>query len=370
MKKLFLVVLLFISGCSTQFTPGHYPIDQVYAMLTPKVSSLDLVMVGDAIVHSNVYRDAYHNETYDFTKMLTLMKPIIAPYDLAFYNQESILGGTSLTISNYPRFNSPFEFGDAMVNAGFNLISLANNHTNDTGKQAILNSNAYWKTKGVTVSGTYSTPEASTILNITTVNGIKVGFLAYTSSTNGLSLPAGNTFMVAMMDNNKMQADIQALRPRVDLLIVSVHVGSEYKDFPNDKQKSVAQFLAGLGVDIIIENHAHAIEPIEWIGKSLVFYALGNFLSGQNGTTQLIGLTAAIKVKKVSIGNVSETRLSDLKVDLNYNYYDSHKLNVLIYPWDKVTTALLPDKALYEAKYLKLINTYGANLTFGGVRKE
>ena len=110
---------------------------------TPKTSKLSLVMVGDALLHSSLYRDGYKNGKYDFTSQLEFIKPIIKNYDLAFYNQESILGGTEIGLSDYPTFNSPQEFGDAMIDAGFNLVSLANNHTLDRGEKAVLNSCEY-----------------------------------------------------------------------------------------------------------------------------------------------------------------------------------------------------------------------------------
>jgi len=373
MKKIILVLLLTLSGCVTQKPPVIvYPEDQIDADMVafPVITSFDLVMVGDAIVHSNVYDDALKGGKYDFTDMLDLMKPVIEPYDLAFYNQETILGGTTLPISNYPRFNSPQEFGDAMVDAGFNLVSLANNHSNDVGVKAIKLSDDYWKTKAAITSGAYATQEAADAVHIYSQNGISFGFLAYTYGINGTYLAPENQFMVDRIDLTKMEVEIKALRPLVDVLIVSVHFGSEYQNYPNSYQKNVVAKLAEWDVNIVIGNHAHAIQPITYVDNTLVYYALGNFLSGQNGTAQLIGLTSSIKINKVTYGNSSTIQLSDLKVDLNFNYYNSHKRNVRIYPWDKVTTSILPEKAYWEDHFLKIVNSMGANITFGSVEKD
>lgn len=376
MKKLALVLFLLLSGCSAnvKIDPKPYtgPTDTIAQdlVLWPMSTSMDMIMVGDAIVHSSVYADAkLSNGTYDFTDMIDRYKPIIEPYDLAFYNQETILGGSALGVSNYPRFNSPQEFGDAMLDAGFNLVSLANNHSNDTGTKALLSSNAYWKTKAAVVAGTYSTREESEAVNVYTQNGITFGFLAYTYGLNGLNLSTENAFMVDLIDLDKMKIDVEALRPLVDVLIVSVHFGSEYQNTPNSYQKNVVNKLADWNVDIVIGNHAHAIQPIQWVGKTLVYYALGNFISGQIGTERLIGLTSAIKITKVYYGSDTWIELSDLRADLTYNYYDSRMRNIKIYPWDEVTTTLLPDKAAWESKYLKIVNDMGANLSFGGLRK-
>ena len=131
-----------------------------------KTSKLSLVMVGDGLLHSSVYNDAYKDGVYDFKTQLEYIKPIVQNYDLAFYNQESILGGTSIGLSDYPTFNSPWEFGDAMIDAGFNLVSLANNHTMDRGEKAIINSCEYWKTKDVLTAGSYCSSEEANEIKI------------------------------------------------------------------------------------------------------------------------------------------------------------------------------------------------------------
>ena len=105
----------------------------------PKESSFKLFMVGDALIHSAIYEDAELDDgSYDFKPMLELIKPISLSYDLAYYNQETILGGSDLGFSNYPMFNSPDEVGDAFIDAGFNLVSLATNHTMDKGEEVLF----------------------------------------------------------------------------------------------------------------------------------------------------------------------------------------------------------------------------------------
>ena len=109
---------------------------------------LSMIMAGDNLIHSSIYKDASKgNNQYDFTKMYDLLKPIVTNYDIAYYNQETILGGKELGVSNYPTFNSPQEVGDAMIDAGFNLVSLATNHTMDRGEAGVINSVNYWKSK-------------------------------------------------------------------------------------------------------------------------------------------------------------------------------------------------------------------------------
>lgn len=322
----------------------------------PEEKRLSLVMVGDALIHGSVYDDAKTVDGYDFTGMLLEMKPIISSYDLAFYNQESILGGTELGLSTYPRFNSPYQVGDAFLDAGFNLVSLANNHTLDRGEQAILNSMNYWKTKDAYVAGSYSSEEDRDYLLIKEKNGIKYALLSYTCWTNGLSIPGGKNYLLNRYDKEIVKNDIERLRDKVDLLMVSMHFGDEYSFTPSNEQREIANYLASLGVDIIIGHHPHVVQPIEFIGDTLVIYSLGNFLSGQRGIEKLTGLMISTDVVKVADSN--KISLENIKAELTYTYTDSQKGyrgNYKVYPYIKLTESLLPDYKIYYNKYMEIV---------------
>ena len=109
-----------------------------------KTKKMSLVAVGDCLIHGAVYIDARTgSNSYDFSGMVELVGPEIKDYDLKYYNQETIIGGKKLGLSHYPTFNSPEEIGDAMVNLGFNIVSLANNHTLDKGEIGILDEDEF-----------------------------------------------------------------------------------------------------------------------------------------------------------------------------------------------------------------------------------
>jgi poly-gamma-glutamate synthesis protein (capsule biosynthesis protein) len=322
-------------------------------------TSLSLVMVGDGLIHGAVYDDAKTSTGYDFTSMLEEMKPIISSYDLAFYNQESILGGEELGLSTYPRFNSPYEVGDAFLDAGFNLVSLANNHTLDRGEQAILNSVNYWKDKDAYVAGSYSSYEDRNNIVIKEVNGIKYALLSYTCWTNGLSIPDGKTYLLNRYDEETVKQDIEKVRDQVDLLMVSMHFGDEYSFTPSSSQKEIATYLASLGVDIIIGHHPHVVQPIEFIDDTLVIYSLGNFLSGQRGIEKLTGLMVSVDVvKDLSTNKIS---LQNVSSELTYTYSDEKKGyrgNFKVYPYTKLTESILPNYETYYNKYMVIV-THG-----------
>ena len=332
-----------------------------------KEERLSLIMVGDALLHSSLYRDGYQNGTYDFTSQLELIKPEIQKHDLAFYNQESILGGTSIGLSDYPNFNSPQEFGDAMIDAGFNLVSLANNHTMDRGVTAIQNSCDYWKTKDVLTAGSYCSAEDAEEIKIKEKSGIKYTLLAYTYGTNGITVPSDKPYLVNLYSDELAKADIEKVRDKVDLLIVSMHWGTEYRSEPTDEQKREAEYLSNLGVDIIIGTHPHVIEPITYINDTLVIYSLGNFISAQstnNDYNTMVELMTSVDVVKTTKDGKSEIKLENLNNELLYNYYqkDSRWHNFKVIPFSQMNETYNSDyKRLYE-KYSSVVRMYNPNI--------
>ena len=323
---------------------------------------LSLVMVGDSLFHSTVYNNGKNADgTYDFKKMLTQIKPIVQNYDLAFYNQESILGGTSLGLSTYPRFNSPQEVGDAFLDAGFNLVSLANNHSLDRGEEALNNSLAYWATKDAYTAGSYASFEERDNIKIAERNGIKYALLAYTTVTNGLTRPAGKKYYLNVYDETQVKNDIKKVRSQVDLLMVSMHFGTEYTLKQTAEQEQIATYLASLGVDIIIGHHPHVIEPITYIDNTLVIYSLGNFISGQRTIDQLSGVMVGVDITKEKDQPIS---LSNLTAELTYtktkNAAGAYEYEVI--PYNNLTDDILQNKDEHKAKYAEVLNSLGANV--------
>ena len=332
-----------------------------------EVSKLSLVMVGDALLHSSVYNDAYKNGVYDFTSQLEYIKPIVSKYDLAFYNQETILGGTEIGLSDYPTFNSPQEFGDAMIDAGFNIVNLATNHTLDRGEQAVINSANYWKTKDVLTAGSYASFEEASKINIKEKNGIKYALLSYTYGTNGISVPSGKEYLVNLYSDEQAKRDIEAVRDDVDLLLVSMHWGTEYRTEPTDEQKRQAEYLASLGADIIIGTHPHVIEPITYIDDTLVIYSLGNFISAQstnNDYNTMVELMTMVDVVKTTKDGKSEIKLENLNNELLYNYYKkgSRWYDFKVIPFSQMNESYNSDyKRLYE-KYSNVVRMYNSDI--------
>lgn len=322
-----------------------------------ETNELSMVMVGDCLIHRFVYTDAKNDDgTYSFAKMFTEVAPLISGHDLAFYNQESNIGGKALGLSAYPRFNSPEEIGDDMVNLGFNLVSLANNHTMDKGEQGVINSVNFWKTKpGVYYSGqALSDADRESNIKVLEKNGIKYAFFAYTTVTNGLLPPEGKEYLTNIYLKEKVQADINKVKDEADLIIVSMHWGEEYTTNPNNNQKEVAKELSEMGVNLVIGNHAHTIQPVEMVGDTLVFYALGNFIAAQDTPDKQTGALISLNIKKEKDGKIT---FSDIKADLIYTYFKGSK-NFKVYPYTKLDNSLLNNKDSYYNKYKSVLTRY------------
>lgn len=384
-KILFIIILIVCTGI-IYFSSSNFS----FFKSTDKVEKKDVIekevkkdkdytakvfMVGDALIHSAVYEDARQSDgTYDFTPMLSAIKPISTKYDLAYYNQETILGGKDLGYSNYPRFNSPQEVGDAFVDAGFNLVSLATNHTMDKGEQGVLNSVAYWKTKsGVVSSGQWSSDEErnQSIATIHEVNNIKYAFISYTIWTNGLNTPTGKEYLNNLYSEEKAKADIEAVRDKVDFVIVAMHWGTEYSFKVDAKQEEIANYLSSLGVDLIIGAHPHVIQTVEYINnkKTFIVYSLGNFISDQNDVDNFTGLAFEVTLKKhVDVDDKVTNSVVEPKAELVYTTTTkvrgvNHNFKVVPYP--NLTDNELKNHLSYYDSYKSIVNERYPELVWG-----
>ena len=341
----------------------------------PVVTGAKLFMAGDALIHGAVYYCAQQpNGTYDFHEIMKNMEKLAADYDLRYYNQETILGGTELGLSSYPRFNTPQEFGDTMVDYGFNLVSTANNHSLDMDERGILRSVDYWrKQEGVVMAGTYDNPEDAAALPIHEVNGITYAFLSYTYGCNGLEAPAGKEYLVNLYPGHEeeMLAKVREAKSKADLVIICMHWGTEYSMKANEEQLSLAQQLSDAGADIIIGCHPHVIQPVQWINgrKTIVYYSLGNMVSAQDHEARLIGMIGGVTITKTTVGEESTIALSDARADLIYTKYDitgEHFYNFRVIPFPDLTDELLPGhEAIYE-EYIQTVNELDPDILVGG----
>ena len=373
--RIFIIIIILIIGIYFGYNKllnNHNNIssDSKVNVDNNKSTSISLIMAGDNLINDKLYNAAKKDDgSYDFKSMYSYIKDIVKNYDLAYYNQETILGGSEIGVSSYPAFNSPYEVGDATIDTGFNLVSLATNHTLDRGEKAIINSLNYWNNKSnVLTSGSYLSSDDRNRINIKEVNSITYTMLNYTYGTNGIKVPEGKEYLVNVWpctgndpDNDTkyqeykkiVKEDILRVRDKVDLLIVAMHFGVEYTHVPTKYQIDMAEFLSSLGVDIIIGTHPHVIMPITYINDTLVIYSLGNFLSAQdtnNDYNTTVGLLSSIKItKNIDKDNNTSIKLSDLNNEL---IYTTNKDGYKVIPFSN------PDIKDYLNDYERVYNKY------------
>lgn len=239
--------------------------------------------VGDIMVHKEQLKRAYQpaSDSFDFTPSFVYAQPFIESANYAFANLETTLAGRGSNTksesgsvyrgySGYPNFNAPESLADALKAAGFDFLGTANNHSLDKGLTGVVNTLAYLRQIDMPHTGTFDTPEERDTLKVVESGGLKIGVIAYTYATNGISLKAEEMYRINTLDNYQA-AQIeqlyekvrQAKKQPIDLLFVMMHYGNEYWEKPEKTyQAGITQKLMELGVDMVIGSHPHTLQPL------------------------------------------------------------------------------------------------------------
>ncbi len=284
---------------------------------------VSLCAVGDNLIHETIYEEAdsfageINDGKYDFRPFYSEVKNDIESFDLAFINQETIVGGYEMGLSGYPVFNSPYEVAEAIKYTGFDMVNMATNHALDMGQQGIDNAVSEFEKLSLCHDGVYKNEEDRNAISVIEKNGIKFSLVSFTESTNGIEAP--NSYSISTFDDDKyIEQKIKSARAVSDVVIVSAHWGTENSFETNDFQKYYSQFLADCGADIIIGTHPHTIQPIEWINsndgrKVICAYSLGNFLGGMLSSDNVLSGMLSLDVVKneqgIALENVHWTPL-------------------------------------------------------------
>lgn len=314
---------------------GDFPLNEANTT-EANTSQISLLAVGDNLIHTQVIDSGKKEDgSYNFDHLYSNVKDEISEADIAIVNQETILGGSDFDYTGYPNFNSPTEIGDALINAGFDVILHATNHTMDMGLAGVENTLAFWgQHSEINVLGINNSRENREQIPIVEKNGIKLALLNYTFSLNGYSVPEDKPYLVNMLDKEQMAEDIEKAEKLADLTIVFPHWGTEYVYEPTNSQKDLTKFYYDHGVDLVIGTHPHVLEPVEWVEttenkRMLVYYSLGNFMSYQKEAPRMLGGMANITITKDNTGTyISEASITPIithyengPVDYHYAIY-------------------------------------------------
>jgi poly-gamma-glutamate synthesis protein (capsule biosynthesis protein) len=223
---------------------------------------------------------------HDFVPMLAGVKHVVSAADLAICHMETVYGADG-DYSGYPVFKSPPEVAEALAATGYDACSTASNHTLDDGAPGIRRTLDALDRAGVRHAGSARTEEEARQPTLMRVRGARVAHLAYTYGTNGIPLPADRPWAVNLIDGERIPADARAARRAgADIVVVSLHWGTEWQDAPDDQQLGLGWELtrAATGgrpdIDLILGTHAHVPQAYEKVNGTWVVYGMGDQVAG------------------------------------------------------------------------------------------
>ena len=317
---------------------------------TPLVQTVRFSATGDNLIHDGIYlqaRNRGEDGVYDFTEAYAPMREFYQQFDVNWLNQETLVND-AFAPSGYPMFSTPGDITDTLYDLGFRVFSVSNNHSYDKGAEGIASSRAHWAAMpdDVAVAGFYNLESYDDYV-YQTVNGITFGYLSYTESTNGLPTPEGSEYGIIYLDDREtIAAQIAAMRPNCDVLVVSCHWGVEGSHEMTESQTQTAQWLADQGVDLIIGTHPHVTQTAQWLtgvngNTAFVAYSLGNFINAQSQPDNMIGAVLDITFQKTTAPDGAVTvEMQDPKLHGVVTQYEAGYKNIRVYPYRDYTDEL------------------------------
>lgn len=293
---------------------------------------------------------------YNYDAIFDNLAEKISAADLALVNQEVVLGGAELGISGYPSFNAPYEVGDALVKAGFDVALHATNHALDKKADGVINTIAFWEENypGMEVLGIHDSAEDQEELYIVEIEGIRIAILNYTYGTNGVAMPKDMPYAVDLLDEDSVAAALERAGEQADFVIVCPHWGTEYSLEPDKSQQKWTQLFLEHGVDLVLGTHPHVIEPVELLTNEetgeqmLVYYSLGNFVNWTSGNgdgvaNRMVGGMAEVTIELDEAGNAY---IADYGVEAVVCHVENKVNGITVYSLAEYTEELAARNAI------------------------
>lgn len=298
---------------------------QTQEQTSPQNNIIHMAAMGDMLAHDTVIANAKTDDSYDFTKYFTNIRPSYRNADLVFCNQEGLSAGSAFGITGYPSLNAPAKYSaDLQSGAGCNVINLANNHMADKGVAATNATIDVWNNlKPLLISGANKSAIDQNQVSFATINGVKVGFVAFADFNNNTTAP--NYSVNNYHDEALVRRLMSQARNNSDVVIVSLHWGVEDSSTVSADQTKQANLFSLLGADVILGTGPHVLQKVQTInrgdgGKTVVWYSLGNMLSSQLKLNELIGGIAQFDIIKSSDNKISIDNLSFIPTYMHYEW--------------------------------------------------
>ncbi|NLY19997.1 MAG: CapA family protein [Tissierellia bacterium] len=342
--------------------------------LLEEKNTLSILACGDIMSHMPQVRSAYDEEarTYDFNGVFRHVKPIIESADIAIGNLETVIHPES-ELSGFPNFNSPTELVSALSANGFDLLSTANNHSFDRGKDGVISTIDAIENNGMIQIGSNRDISVNRT-RILEENSIKIGFMCYTYGLNGHINDDDHLINITSLD--KFKEDIDYLNSEnVDKIVLIIHWGNEYNTNISWEQEEIANAAIEMGVDYILGSHPHVVQKLEVIGegadRKLIMYSMGNFISNQrfeytNNPYTEDGMMIQLKLERNA--ESGEVGLSDVQLIPTWvNRYNDGKWRYEILPVMQTLNSEVDDIVIGEDLRVKLENSLNRQNEINGV---
>lgn len=274
------------------------PGDRAERRPKPRPRRFTVSVSGDLLMHSPLLARALANgggEEYDFSPFFDRIAPYVRGVDLGLCHIETPMGPGPP--SSYPIFNTPTGLAASVRRSGWDACSTASNHSLDQGLAGIRGTVAALDERGIEHTGSYASAQAAERSTILEVDGVRLGYLAYTDATNGIPAPTGWALDEYAAANPKagakaILADARRARERgAEAVIVDLHWGDENASAPNGSQIAVAKRLtASRAIDVVVGQGPHVVQPIWRMNDKFVVFSEGNLVSNQSAAA---GLPAA-----------------------------------------------------------------------------
>lgn len=303
------------TGTATEPTPAPQPEPEPETEPEPitREETITLTALGDILMHNTlIWSGGQPDGSYAFD-FFGEVRDLMEEGDYSTTNLEAALAGPETGYTGYPLFNSPDAIADHLKEYGVDGVVAANNHLLDRGYQGARRTIEVYEKAGLDTLGIRKSAEDPGYI-IKDIRGFKVGYVAYTYGTNGLSLPADHGYFINMLEKEQILQDIEQLRPQVDLLILVLHWGVEYSTEPTEEQRTLAQEFLAAGADAIVGSHPHVVQPVEYFNidgkEKFVAYSIGNFIGDQRGQERNSGVILQLKFKLEKVIQSTGTLIS------------------------------------------------------------
>jgi len=306
--------LILSIGTSFLIKPKVIEITSPPAPEVPK--TITLFLVGDIMMDRGVEYMIKKEGGGDFRFPFLKIAKDLKEADILFGNLESPISDKGTKVGSIYSFRTDPKAIEGLTFAGFNILSLANNHALDYGRDAFEDTLKRLKESNINYVGAgFNENEAYSPI-VKEINGIKIGFLAYTNLGSPYWKATENSLGIGWVDWNnieKIKNEIENAKSEVDILIVSLHSGEEYSLKPTQFQVEFSKMATDAGADLIIGHHPHIIQKNEKYGNGWIFYSLGNFVFDQNFSEE----TLQGEMVKVLIENGKIKKVIPINIEIN-----------------------------------------------------